>query len=199
MFLKFKKFTGPKDFEFKDPDTGFLYKEKSLNELHARIAKYRLQNGLPAIEFLPQVVENYLCHKPLNSGSCEASKPFKRGIAQYIEGGIALLKNFAYQKFAPQDVADARSAQCASCVFNTFPDLGPFITWSNEIAIDSVGDRKSSHHDSLGICSACSCPLRAKVFYDGPIALTQEQVTEMSTVSCWQVPLAKITKLKKAS
>lgn len=197
MFLKFKTTAGSKDFTFQDPDTGFKFTAGNFDALLSHIRSYRAQNDLPEIDFLPQVIENYLCHLPINAGSCKRIPPLKRGIWQTVRGGIALLTNMAYKATVTQEVADSRSEICFNCPNNTTPPGKGFTKWSNDLAIDAVGDKRSKHHDSLGVCAVCSCPLKPKVWYDGKIRLTQEEVTEMEKVSCWQPPLAQITRQNK--
>ncbi len=199
MFKRFKNFAGAKEFSFKDPDTGFKYVAKDQANLLRHIETYRRQNDLPPIEYLPQVVENYLCSLPIHVGHCTKMPALKRSVYQYLQGGIALLRNVAYQKFVTQEEADRRSTVCRTCPKNEFPDrkaLG-FIKWSNDLAVDSVGERRSIYHNDLGVCAICSCPLKAKVWYDGVIKLTQAEVDAMRPLNCWQPPLAQITKQNK--
>lgn len=191
MLLKFKPFHGPLNYRFKDPNTGFKFEASSEKELISRIRSYRSQNNLEPLEFLEAVIENYLCHQPENAGGCTPRGEFKRGIFAYLKGGIVLLQNLMYSSFAPQEVADARSAQCKDCKFNVFPDRDKFIKWSDDIAIASVGDRRSAGHESLGNCEVCSCPLRAKVFFAGKVSLSETEQSEMRTVNCWQLNILK--------
>lgn len=191
MLSKFKAFTGPRTFKFKDPDSSFLYESDSLQGLLSSIKSYRLQNELPPIDYLEMVVESYLCNLPEHKGDCYIipTKTLKRGFLQYIRGGVALLKNLAYKSTVRPEVANARSLICKGCPLNTFPDRGPFITWSDNIALASVGSLRSTYHDFLGTCSGCGCPLRAKVFYNGNPHLTEEESKTMRAANpnCWQV------------
>ena len=191
MLLKFKPFHAPLNYRFKDPNTGFKFEAASEKELLLRIRSYREQNNLEPLEFLEAVVENYLCHQPENVGGCKPRGEFKRGIFAYLKGGIVLLQNLMYSSFVNQEVADARSQQCADCRFNVFPDRDRFIKWSDNIAVASVGDRKSIRHESLGNCEVCSCPLRAKVHYAGKVTLSSEEIEKMKTVNCWQLNIQK--------
>lgn len=157
-----------------------------------QIVAYRSQNELPQIEEMDAVIENYLCGLPEHQGDCRKYKVLKRGFLSFIKGGVALLKNMAYDSFAPQSVADTRSFQCRECPNNTFPDKGAFIKWSDEIAVASVGSRRSSCHNSLGSCSVCDCPLRAKVFYNrSDLTFTEPQLEALREVNCWQLSLLK--------
>lgn len=190
MLLKFKPFCGPLNYSFKDPDTGFLFEAVNEAELLARIRSYRSQNNLEALDFLEATLENYLCRQPENvGGCCPRGADLKRGIFQYVKGGIVLLKRMLYSEFASQEVADERSAQCAKCPFNVFPDKGKFLKWSDEVAEATVEGRKSSHNDELGSCEVCTCTLKPKVFYIGKEKFTGVQREKMKSVNCWQLQL----------
>jgi hypothetical protein len=163
-----------------------MHTGKDLNDLCRRIRLYRAQNELEPLEYLEAIVEHYLCLRSENKGGCERrGSPLKRGLIPTLKGGVLILKNLMYNSFASQEVADARSAICKECPHNVFPDKGPFIAWSDNIAEHTVGDRKSAHHDDLGNCGICSCPLRPKVFFTGKPQLTNEQLNEMPA-NCWQ-------------
>lgn len=188
-FMKFKPFSAPQRYIFKDPDTGHFYNEANKQELVKAIVSYRVQNQLEPIEHLGAVLESYWCGLPENVGACQPAKPFSRGFFGYIKGGVALVKNIYYgdSNIVSADLADKRAEVCIGCRYNTFPDKGMFIQWSDEVAEASVGDSKSKYHDLLGNCEVCSCPLRAKVFYKGPSDLTTQERTQMREVGCWQV------------
>lgn len=182
--MKFKPFEVSSIWEFKDPDTGHIHEASSEEALLAYIKQYRINNDLEEIEYLPDVVTHYLCNLPINKGKCIHS-PLKRGLFQTIKGGVALIKNMMYSSFVPQEVADVRSEICSKCPKNVFPDKGPFIKWSDNVALQTIGSRKSKFHDSLGNCEVCSCPLRAKVFYAGKLELSESEIKEMPDY-CWQ-------------
>jgi imidazole glycerol phosphate synthase subunit HisF len=86
-------------------------------------------------------------------------------------------------------VANERGAICVQCPLNAKYDVPWFEDWSNNVAIASVGDKQSQHHADLWTCSACSCPLKAKVFFNGKIELTKEQekVIKETNPKCWQL------------
>lgn len=152
------------------------------------ILSYRAQNGLPPIEALDRVLENYWCNLPENVGACE-SVEIERGWLAYIHGGIALLRQMFYRAVVDQETADRRAAQCMACPFNVFPDKVGFLKWSDDIAEQSVGSKRAKHHDKLGNCEVCSCCLKAKVWYDkknGALTFPKEQLELMAGVDCWQ-------------
>lgn len=189
-FRKFKAFTASASIEFKDPDTGHIFKAKSLTELYRNIIMYRVQNNMEMIEYLPQVVENYQCGLPCNNGRCEAMQ-LERSLSQYIRGGVSLIHNMMFPKFATQEEAEARAKQCAGCPNNVFPDKGAFLKWADDVAIQQVGERRTTRHNELGNCAACSCPLRSKVFIGGPLGkFPANEVEEMKKVGCWQLRLS---------
>lgn len=195
MFLKFAPFQGPRVFKFKDPDIRTKqYESQSMEGLLTLIKGYRSQNELPPIEYLDTVVENYLCKLPEHQGACVPRSPLKRGLFMALKGGVALISNMLYNKTVEQEVADERSAICAGCPNNVFPDKGPFVAWSDDIAEQAIGSKRSKHHDELGNCGVCSCPMRPKVFYTGPFKFTKKQMTEFPDF-CWQkIEALKIVK-----
>jgi hypothetical protein len=176
-------------FEFKDPDVPRLYKGNSYKELIAQIRGYRAQNDLPEIPYLDTVVEHYLCMMPEHKGMCVNRPPLRRDLMKTIRGGISVITSAMYNAFAPQEKADERSAVCVGCPLNEFPDKTKFVEWSDALALKTIGSRKSAHHDELGTCMGCGCPLRCKVFYDGEIKLKPKEKEEMSKANenCWQV------------
>lgn len=181
--------TSPDSWEFRDPNTSYLYKETTKEKLIAHIIAYRQQNQLPNIDYLPAVVENYVCRLPSNRHLCSA-KPFKRGVMQYLEGGIQLVKQLFIGKFVTPEEADRRSNICTSCKLNVFPDKSTFIAWSDAIAEKTIGKLKAVNYDKLGNCEGCTCVLRAKVWFEPPFTLEKQQATQMRTTTpnCWQLP-----------
>lgn len=191
MLRQFKPFEASASYEFKDPDTGHIYREKSLRELYTAIASYRIQNRLDAIEYLKEVVENYMCCMPENCNKCRMVQNLERSLHAYIKGGVALLKNMMYRKYATQAVAETRALQCKDCVHNVFPDKGPFMSWADDIAISQVGDRKVSIEKELGSCEVCTCVLKSKVHFDGTLdKFTPEETAKLKAVKCWQLKLS---------
>lgn len=193
MFLKFKPFEAPGSYRWKDPDTKREFIEKDKPTLISRIKEYRRQNNLDEIEHIGFILESYWCTLPENAGKCVQVERSPRGTWGYIKGGVALLKTMLYRSFAHQNVADERAKQCSTCKFNVFPDKGGFIEWSNKLAEASTSSRKSKYHDELGECSVCTCPLRAKVFYNESIEIEPAWEKPMAEVNCWQLKVRKNT------
>lgn len=185
--LTFKPFFAPKTQVFKDPDTAHVYAAKSRKELVALIVNYRAQNELEPLAHLDIVIDNYQCGLAPNQGSCTPLKKLSRGVFPALRGGIAVLYNvfFGEENMVDKPTADKRSSICASCPHNTFPDKGPFIEWSDNLAVQSTGGKRSAQHDELGNCDICSCPLRAKVWAKAPSRLNKSQHDKLPDF-CWQ-------------
>lgn len=186
----FKPFQTSSVWKFPDPDTGHLHTGATRAELISSIVNYRSQNRLDAIESLGVVLDNYLCSLPENAGKCRPL-PLRRGFLQYVKGGLTLISKLWYgdASMVTQEVADERAAICKDCPCNVFPDRGMFIQWSDDIALNSVGERKSAHYEELGSCEACTCVLKAKVWYKGPYKLSKEETAKMQLCNskCWQL------------
>lgn len=192
MLKTFKAFEAPYRYDFVDPDTGHKFIDYNRDSLIDRIVAYRSQNRLAPIEKLPEVLNNYWCSQPENVGKCRpCEEEVTRGFYAVLQGGITLLKALAMKHFSPQEVADARSEQCKDCKYNSFPDRGPFRVWIDDVAVSCVGSRKSKHHEDIGICAVCTCPLRSKVFIEEKLpAFTPKQVELLRGVKCWQLKLS---------
>jgi hypothetical protein len=194
IFKKFKPFESPRKVSFRDPDTGREFKGPTISDVANQIRGYRSQNELPPLDLLEIVIENHICNFPIHAGCCTPLKGPKRTFMHYVRGGVAFLKNVAYKDFADQVEADRRSEICVQCPHNIFPDRGGFVKWIEDLTNRSVGKRQSKHHNELGLCGICTCPLRSKVFFKGKITLTKEELRKMSELEnpkCWQVPLAE--------
>lgn len=189
--LTFDSFQASSVWELPDPDRPeHKHVGTTRAELVSAIVNYRAQNGLEPLEKLHVVIDNYLCGLPCNTGKC---KPLVlgRGLLAYIKGGLTLVQNLYYgeKMMVKQAEADARALICKDCPLNSFPDRGMFVQWSDNIALHSVGERKSIYQNDLGNCMGCTCCLKAKVWYKGPFKLNAEQEVKMSAANpkCWQL------------
>lgn len=188
--LRLRPFCSPARFVFKDPDTGHAYQAANKRALFDQIISYRDQNRLAPLTALEHVLENYWCHLPENAGLCQRVK-LQRGFMQYVRGGIALIENLYYGKnniVSPEE-ASRRARICIGCPLNVFPDRGPFIRWSDEIAEASTGGLRVQDAEMLGSCQACTCPLRAKVWLRAGFKLKPKERAEMAKANsrCWQL------------
>lgn len=193
MLKRFKAFEVPYQYDFKDPDTGFQFKSHNKDDLNRQIVSYRSQNGLDPIEGLALVLENYWCGQIQNAGKCQECPPdMTRGFTEYLAGGMVLLKAMLFKRFVTQEVAEKRAKHCTECRYNIFPDKGPFMAWTDEVAVQCVGaKRKTSYDDKLGQCAVCTCVLKSKVYIDQKLdPFTPKQVERMKQVKCWQLELS---------
>lgn len=184
MFFRFLPFEAPTSFCFKDPDTGREFRESSKKALIQRITAYRRQNNLETIEHLDFVLESYWCTLPENSGKCGPVN-LRRGFMGYLKGGVSLLRDVTYQRYAGKDIAEARAKTCAGCVHNVFPDKEGFLKWSDELAYHALGGRTTSLDKDLGSCEICSCPLRVKV-HSGEPDSGVDGLQDKFPDFCWQ-------------
>lgn len=184
---QFKPFEASSSQEFIDPDTGFKYSAKTRTELVRHVTSYRQQNGLSPLDNLDIVLDNYQCELPINCGKCKEIK-LKRGLLAYFKGSVALIKNLLVgeENQVDQVEADRRSSTCAMCPYNVIIPEEGFVTWSDDIAWHSIGDKKTINHDKLGDCAVCQCCLRAKVYLKGPFNLSDKDKRDMLKVGCWQ-------------
>ena len=192
MFKAFAPFEAPSRLQFKDPDTGYIYSDDSLRGLYTKIIQYRIQNELPTLDNLKEVVENYLCSLPENCNKCKGVE-IHRSLFQYVQGGVMLLKNMYFKKFVTDKVAEKRALQCVECRFNVFPDRNAFMKWADDVAVSQVGDRhvRKDLEEKLGSCSICSCVLKAKVFVGGELPkFPEDQSKDLKSVNCWQLKLS---------
>ena len=187
-FLRFLPFQTSSVWRFKDPDTGYMHAANSRPDLVRSIVSYRANNRLAPIEQLESVLENYLCGLPENCGRCE-QKLIKRGFLTYLKGGISLLEwvLFPADHTTDRATAEARAAQCVQCPYNVFPDKGPFLRWSDELALEMVGDKRVLQHELLGNCEVCSCILKASVWYKGDPKLAPAERKKAESVKCWKL------------
>lgn len=197
VFLRFKPFQAPARFVYRDPDTSQVMQANTKPELVQLIVAYRAQNRLEPIERIDLFLENYWCNLPENAYKCAKVEVLPRGLFATIKGGMVVLKNYFYKRFAPQETADLRARQCTRCPFNITPGMIPaadrdaFIEYANKVAEASVGERKSTYHEELGECAACGCPLRAKVFYEGELSFRDDQLVKLKSAKCWQLALVR--------
>lgn len=189
VFLKFKTGERSLEFNFPDPDTGYIHKASNYQNLVREILVYRQNNNLEPIENLPQVLEDYFCRMACNAGKCQKDIALNRGYAAIWKGGILLLKNLLYKRFASQETAENRAKQCSTCKYNVLknPDL-------LDIAAEKMVGKRSLPEElkaKTGNCAACGCNLRGKVFYDGEISPDEEELKAFQEVNCWQLGLPR--------
>lgn len=191
MLKKFKAFAAPSEYWFPDPDTGYTFTAKSKEELTKKIVAYREQNGLPEIEMLSYVIDNFLCGLPENLGKCDKCEEVKRSWLTYLKGGVALVRNVFVPNPVSQDTAERRAAECLKCPLNMFPSdkKDRFSAWADKMMALSVPGKKVSVSKQLGQCGACSCNLRVKVFIPGPFSNSKEEKQQMlrANPKCWQI------------
>ena len=198
--LKTLSVAPPGGWRYTDPDTGFLYGERShsLSALLEQVRKYRSQNKLDPIPDLEMVVSEWLCYQP---DVAFKTVPTPRTANQYLRGGVAMFRAMTSKEpFCSQAVAEKRAEICARCRYNEPPEDKGLIESMTDVAIQSiVGGRKTKLNRQLFICTVCSCPLKAKVHFAQDIV--DEELTEQERyrvpngfpgkdnkpLYCWQI------------
>lgn len=184
ILRKLKPFHAPLDVKFIDPDTGYIYVGKTRVELKYKIHNYRLQNELPQIDNIDMVLEDYWCTLPSNKSMC-VTCPLERGIMGYIKGGINLFMSMAFKSYVTQEVAESRAAICDTCIHNKEPENeSTFRSWTDTIALHTIGERKTSKDTNLHSCEICTCVLRCKVWNGGSVKESDE-IDKQFPNYCW--------------
>ena len=197
MPYKFKPFRGPLSWSFIDPDLHIQYTAKTRDDLLKQITETRKQNNLEDIPHIDIILDNYLCSKPENMGSCEFFN-LPRTFMQYVEGGVAYFLNMRYKKIVPLEEAQRRANICLTkCTptedldygFNRNVSVNPLEDYTNQMFEAQVGEQpKVEGFDKLHTCTCCSCPLKSKVYYGGEI--NNSKYVEASLPDhCWQKKL----------
>lgn len=192
VFLKFKPQGGAHRFFFRDPDTGNEFQAANKGELIKHIVTYREQNGLPKLEELNTVIENFLCFQPENLGQCEP-RELHRSLLGTIRGGVALLQNVFIPEHArcSQEEAERRAKICSTCPLNMAVggDQKPVLAaWGDKVAEASLHGSKTPDNDKLFTCAVCGCPLKV-ITYHKEFAKEPEDKKAKYPDFCWKKPL----------
>jgi len=126
----------------------------------------------------------------------EKKKPTNAvGSVKRVAAGVAVLLDWLGSggKAVDQTLADARAAICATCPRNDGGDFTSFFTKpiANKIRLQMEirGDLQlhTPYDDKLTVCSACSCPLKLKVFtpIQHVLAHTSDEVKKELHPACW--------------
>lgn len=114
--------------------------------------------------------------------------------SRVVAGAVASLDWLASGAEAvPTELAEIRASICASCPLNTKGDWTSFFTVPVSSAIRGALNALRAWHlnttkdSELGVCDACSCPLRLKVWF--PIEKIMSKIPQASkdalTPQCW--------------
>ena len=117
------------------------------------------------------------------------------GSSRRVVAGVAVLVDWLGNGAKPveQALADSRAAICSGCPRN---DGGDFISYFTKPIADTIrtqleirGDLqlRTPHDDKLTVCSACSCPLKLKIWapLDHILNHTSAEVRVNLDPQCW--------------
>lgn len=133
------------------------------------------------------------------------AEPIKRTVRQYAAGVVArtllwwkesplhgLLKgkfDRGESPFVDQAEADRRAAICVICEKNAIPTgKGWAQNWTDRKMLDCIAGKMTASHDDLGICSVCTCELRASVWWPADILkiVTPKSDIPKHPEICWK-------------
>ena len=117
------------------------------------------------------------------------------GSVKRVAAGVVLLIEWLGSGAKPveQSLADKRAEICATCPKN---GKGGILSYFTQPMADKIrtqmemrGDLqlKTQHDEQLGVCEACLCPLRLKVFtpIEHVLAHTSDEVKKELVPQCW--------------
>lgn len=117
------------------------------------------------------------------------------GSVKRVAAGVALLIEWLGNGAKPveQELADKRAAICASCPKNGQGGITSYFTQpiaeKIRVQMEIRGDLqlRTPNDEKLGVCEACLCPLRLKVWtpIEHVIAHTSDEVKKELAPQCW--------------
>lgn len=138
--------------------------------VHVTTAKVLVAKGHSAlvempsrpVETVPRTVAQYASGAKAAMLKWWAESPLKGLLNGRFERGESV--------FVDQAEADRRALVCATCPKNVIPTgKGWLRAWSDDKMLECVMDQRTAYHDQLGVCGACSCELRAAVWWPADI------------------------------
>lgn len=190
-------------------ETGVSFSNPAFSQLETIVATYLSECGMDPAEAGPRIHQTTA--KVLVSGGHKELvaqlEKVERTPSQYAAGARAkmllwwaespihgLLRgkfNRGEEVFVPMEEANRRAAICADCEEgNRVPTgKGWLQNWTDNKMLESVMDRKTEHHDRLGVCKICGgCELRAAVHW--PADILRKVTPEMDAAKypnhCWK-------------
>lgn len=198
-----EKITPPGGWRFVDPESGFRFKDYSLDELVTHVDEYRAQNKMDPLPDTRAIVMHYICSQKKSGERCVAVRAMTRSLSQYLSGMNAALKMVLRRPsrgFVLQNTAEARAAICVRCPYNKINQNHKSLGNYADRAVQAiVGARTTPFDGRLFSCSICTCPLRSKVHVAQDIvesSLSQRERVRLPNglpgldgelLYCWQI------------
>jgi len=177
--------TPPGGWEYKQPESGRVFKHYSYEAWTNAIREHRLGNGYLMTADWQLELQDQLCKKNPNlfPGTCRrvnmlgrkrrfsfgATMSFLGMLWKWLRDGRPMVE---------QEEAERRAAICVTCPYNQPLQhscgacFSSMLKWISKI----VGDRKTENDDKLGSCGICSCSLKPAVHF--PLAAQQDNLSE---------------------
>lgn len=211
--------TPPGGWSWTHPRTGFVFNmnygagEKGLMKLMEHVKKYCDDNLLPTIQpvELRRLIENEICKRDGMAGRCMDAFHVggTRAAREYLSGAMAGAKTIIARITGDHErnmvnprLANRRAAVCLNCPLHVKPDENDATLmekFTDAVMLKMIGSRRTERHDELMSCAACTCCMRAKVWFSRKTiaeSLDKKQIEKMKSVTvgknaepmvCWHI------------
>lgn len=179
-------------FPYTQKETGYAFKEITLNNLLKVTKTHRIANNLPIGVNANAEIEDASCRELLqkypNYSGCvddhglSAAKPRGIGITQVLH-----FLQFLWQVISKgaepvsQEEANRRAEICAGCPNNI--DIGVCTTCKMKGLLKSLKKGNTPHDSKLKVCSQCSCLNLAKIWW--PVESMKREGVVYDYEKCW--------------
>ncbi len=192
-----KTITPPNNgFPYRQPETGFLFKQIAFSDLLTEVRDHRKGNNLPIGPNFEGEVEDGSCRLLLEAFPEYQGCVTENGSRAYAPGrkwNLADVRSFLHtiqglatsgDKFVSQEEAERRAEICARCPMNR--DIPECWTCGGVTALIRTikGDRNTSRDNDLKVCNSCGCDIKTKVFINKDL-MKRDDVTWNPT--CWML------------
>ena len=207
----------PIPWVWKDPETGKIITGDALSLIVEEVTSWLLANGRDAGAVEDEVHERtaaVLISKNLRK-YVVIQGDVKRTMKQYLSGGKALMMSWWEQSpisglirgelergrevHVDQEEADRRARICCQvnngdpCDENVVPVSKSWAqSWTDGKMLESVEGKKTEFHDDLGVCKACTCELRAAIWWKPNIlvaSMKSANYEKKLPSHCWKLHL----------
>lgn len=157
-------------YTYRMPETGDEFVAGNLAQLVIMVGKVYLRNKLKIPENLEALIEHFIClhNSPsICTGTYEAEDAQMRAVRavdvrEASDFGKIRLKWGPDKFLAPLVLAEQRAQTCIGCKLN----YKGFCTTCNglkDFVLKAIGERATVYDSKLGVCSVCSCLIKAKI------------------------------------
>lgn len=186
--------TPPSGFKYVVPETGMEVLAGGMDNLVVSVQRHYAVNKLPIPKNLRAVIEHYLCLINPETFCRGEYEPGDQQTVNITTSAIKEATNYASArlKWGPdkflcsQAEADRRASICVSCPEN-YRGICTTCNGLKDYVVKAIGDRVTAYDSRLGVCSRCSCLVKAKVHISMPAirAVTPPADFDKYPANCW--------------